>query len=370
MGASPVDDLVIQSHRGPYTVRFSRAFEGLESGLAAHEHLIIDARVGEIYSAILSLALAGRSVLRIEANEANKSLEKFPAYVSHLLNHGVRRGHVLIAVGGGVIQDIVSFVAATLMRGLPWQFYPTTLLAQADSCIGSKSSVNIGRYKNQLGTFTPPQDVVISTDVLDTLGEADIRSGLGEMIKVHIISGWDDTRAIARDYPRIGRDKQTMRHYIRRSLEIKRVKIEADEFDRNERLVMNYGHTFGHAIESATDYAVPHGIAVTIGMDTANYVSFRLGLIGRDVYDEIHSLLVMNYAGFDQIPIPVDGLFAALARDKKNTDSGISLILMRGPGQVFRDQYPSDGSLRSICTDYLAELRRVKSNDRPVVANY
>lgn len=365
-----MDDLIIQSHRGPYTVRFGRAFAGLEAGVAAHEHVIIDARVAEIYSGILSMALAGRSVLRIEANEANKSLEQFPMYVTHLLNHGVRRGHVLVAVGGGVIQDIVSFIAATLLRGLPWRFYPTTLLAQADSCIGSKSSVNVGRYKNQLGTFTPPQDIVIATDVLDSLGEADIRSGLGEMIKAHIISGWSAIRALAKDYSRISRDKQVMADYIRRSLEIKKAKIEADEFDRNERLVMNYGHSFGHAIESATNYAVPHGIAVTIGMDMANYVSFRRGLIGREVYDEVHSLLATNYSGFDRIPIPSDGLFAALARDKKNTDSDISLILMRGPGQVFRDHPLSSGQLRSICAGYFAEFGQVESGDRDVIRNY
>lgn len=356
-----MDDLVIQSHRGPYSVRFGRAFAGLETGLRNHEHLIIDARIAELYSKPLASTLAGRSVLRIEASEANKSLEKFPRYVEHLLDHGIRRDHVLIAVGGGIVQDITAFIAATLLRGLSWRFYPTTLLAQADSCVGSKSSVNVGRYKNQLGTFTPPDDVWISTDVLDSLVEADMRSGIGEMIKVHIIAGWEHARAIAVDYPRIARDKQVMARYIRRSLEIKKVKIEADEFDRRERLVMNYGHSFGHAIESATNYAIPHGIAVTIGMDMANYVSLRLGLIGQEIYDELHSLLALNYSGFGQTPIPEDGFFSALSRDKKNTDDEISLILMRGPGQVFRSGLPGDERLRSICREYFADLRRAAS---------
>jgi len=364
-----VDDLVIQSHRGAYTVRFARPFEGLHSGLGDHEHLIIDARVADLYSKLLSPALAGRSVLRIEATEANKSFERFPAYVMHLLDHGIRRDHVLIAVGGGIIQDITSFIAATLVRGLPWRFYPTTLLAQADSCIGSKSSVNIGCYKNQLGTFTPPNDIVISTDLLETLDETDVRSGLGEMIKVHIISGAEDIRAIAADYTRIAKDRQLMTHYIRRSLEIKKVKVEADEFDRNERLIMNYGHSFGHAIESATDYSIPHGIAVTIGMDIANYVSHRFGLIGRELYEELHALLAMNYAGFDQMAIPEDRFFAALARDKKNTGGDVSLILIRGPGQVFRDRRPNDEQFRSICRDYFANLCGAMSDIRNVVGS-
>lgn len=350
-------DLVIQSHTGPYAVRFEPMFAGLESGISAREHLLIDARVAELYSGALEHTLAARSVLRIEATEANKSLEQFPGYIRQLIEHGVQRGHLLIAVGGGIIQDITAFIAATLMRGLPWKFYPTTLLAQADSCIGSKSSVNVAGFKNQLGTFTPPREVVISTDVLDTLQETDVRSGLGEMIKVHIISGWADTRAIAADYPRLVADKALLARYIRRSLEIKKVRIEADEFDRHERLVMNYGHSFGHAIESATGYAVPHGIAVTIGMDLANYVSWRLGFIEWDVYEELHTLLAANYAGFESTPVPEGTFFAALCKDKKNVDGDVTLILMRGPGQLFRDRYPNDERLRAVCREYFARVQ-------------
>lgn len=352
----PAIDLMIQSHKGLYSVRFGSAFAGLESGLADDEHLIIDARVADHYSNVLAHALAGPSVLQIEATEVNKSLEKFPVYVSHLLDRGIKRNHVLIAVGGGIIQDIVAFIAATLLRGLRWRFYPTTLLAQADSCIGSKSSVNVGPYKNQLGTFTPPDEILISIDVLDTLDEIDVRSGVGEMIKAHIISGWDDTRSIAGDYRRLANDKRLLGHYIRRSLEIKKAKIEADEFDQDERLVMNYGHTFGHAIESATDYAVPHGIAVTIGMDMANYFSYQFGLIEREVYDEIHPLLAANYSGFEQAAISEERFFAAISKDKKNLGGDVSLILMRGPGQVFRGRYPNDERFRKLCREYFEYL--------------
>ena len=351
-----MDDLTIQSHQGPYTVRFDRLFEGLEQGLAPTEHLLIDARVAELYTEALTPALAGHSVLRIEATEANKSLSRLPVFVTHLLEHAVRRNHVLVAVGGGIIQDITAFLAATLLRGLPWRFYPTTLLAQADSCIGSKSSLNVGPYKNQLGTFTPPREVVIATEVLDSLSEIDIRSGIGEMIKVHIIAGWTQTRAIAVDYPRLASDKHLLQQYIRRSLEIKQRLVERDEFDRNERLVMNYGHSFGHAIESATDYAIPHGIAVSIGMDLANRLSWQFGLIERAVYEELHELLAANYVGFEHCPIPEDRLFAGLAKDKKNLGERISLILMRGPGQVFRDQYVPDARFRTLCLDYLRSL--------------
>ena len=349
-------DLVIQSKTGPYTVRFGSAFAGIEGGLSPREHLIIDARVAQLYATPLRAALAGPSVLRIPATEAHKSLEQFPAYVTHLLEHGVQRDHMLVAVGGGIIQDIVCFLAATLLRGLPWRFYPTTVLAQADSCIGSKSSVNVGCFKNQIGTFTPPRDILISTDVLDTLEPADVCSGLGEVIKVHVISSWSDVRALARDYPRLQHDRALLTTYIRRSLEIKKLRIEADEFDQGERLVLNYGHTFGHAIESATSYAIPHGIAVTIGMDFANFVSWRFGLIPADVYSELHAQVAANYAAFQSVPISVDGFFSALARDKKNLAQQISLVLLRAPGQVFLDRYPNDQRFQDICREFLAAL--------------
>lgn len=350
------ENLTIQSHWGPYTVRFGRPFEGLEAGLGEREHLLIDARVAQLYCEPLARALAGGSVLRIEATEANKSLEEFPRYALHLIERGVRRDHVLVVVGGGILQDIAAFIAATLLRGLRWRFYPTTLLAQADSCIGSKSSVNVGGYKNQLGTFTPPDEILIAPDVLRSLDDGAIRSGIGEMLKVHVIAGWDDTRAIAADYPKLASDESVLLRTLRRSLEIKQSKIELDEFDRKERLVMNYGHSFGHAIESATDYALPHGIAVTIGMDLANYFSWKLGLLAGGVFEELHRLLEPNYRGFEQTAIPRERFFAALGKDKKNRGEALSLVLLRGPGEVFVDRYANDQRLRGLCDTFLDRL--------------
>lgn len=350
-------DLIIQSHRGPYRVRFAAPFAGLENGLSPKEHLVIDERVALAYEKPLDKALQGASVLRIQATEENKSLERFPFYMEHLLNHGIRRDHALIVVGGGILQDIGAFIAAVLHRGLHWRYYPTTLLAQADSCIGSKSSVNVAGYKNQLGTFTPPDEIFISTDLLGTLSDVEIRSGIGEMIKAHILAGWEDVRGIAADHPKLFQDQKILMARIRRSLEIKREKIERDEFDQNERLLMNYGHSFGHALESATAFRIPHGIAVTIGVDLANYISWRWGFIGEDVFEELHALCAANAAGFEEAEIPEEAFFQALGRDKKNVDGDVTLILMRGPGKVFRGRYPNDENLRRVCRDFFERTR-------------
>lgn len=352
------EPIVVQSHRGPYEARFDDdALLSLNSNVPASAHFIVDARMAELYRDALSAVLATPSVLLIEATEQNKSLEKFPAYVDHLVSRSFRRTHSLVAIGGGIIQDITCFLAATLLRGVDWHFYPTTLLAQADSCIGSKSSINCGQAKNILGTFTPPKSVVVSTRVLKTLDQRDVRSGVGEMLKVHAIDGPESFDRIARDYRRLFEDDAVMMRYIRDSLEIKRRIIEIDEFDRGLRNIMNYGHTFGHAVEAATDFAIPHGIAVTIGMDMANFVAAGLGRTTRDVYERMQPTLRANYAGFEHTHIPFDAFLGAIAKDKKNTDTQLSLVLPDHKGKIGCALQNSDESFRELCREYLARGR-------------
>jgi 3-dehydroquinate synthase len=358
-GSGADDPLDISSHAGQYRVTFDPdAVAGAFKNPPAEAHYIVDRRVTELHAAILSPILKAHSVLLIDATEHAKSLERFPAYVEHLVTKSLRRGHVLVAIGGGIIQDITCFLAATMLRGVPWRFYPTTLLAQADSCIGSKSSINAGRAKNILGTFTPPADVTISTQFLQTLDERDVRSGVGEMLKVHAIAGPAAFDCIAADYAALFGNPALMQQYIRKSLQIKKAYIEQDEFDRGPRNVFNYGHTFGHAIESATDFAVPHGIAVTLGMDMANFVSFRMG-VGRQMhFQRMHPVLRANYRGFERHPVPLDRFLTAIAKDKKNTGTGsVTLILPDLDARVFRAAYPADDNFRQYCAEFLETVR-------------
>jgi 3-dehydroquinate synthase len=358
MAASPASDsaFTVASHKGPYRVEFDdAALERIAE--VDNAHLIVDARVADLYAEPLAAALGGASVLRIEATEAAKSLDRFPAYVEHLVGHGIRRGHVLVAVGGGILQDIACFLAATLMRGMEWHFVPTTLLAQADSCIGSKSSINVGPIKNVLGTFTPPARVTIAPHVLHTLDEADVRSGIGEMLKVHAIDGPESFDRIADAYGSLSRDDAVMGAFIRASLEIKKRIIELDEFDQGPRNVMNYGHSFGHAIESATSFGVPHGIAVTIGMDMANFASWRLGHGVEEHFARMHPTLRANYAGYEETAIGVDDLVAAIGKDKKNTGAMLRLVLPDADGRIRLVDQPSDDAFRAACAEYLDGVR-------------
>ncbi|MEK7388059.1 MAG: AroB-related putative sugar phosphate phospholyase (cyclizing) [Elusimicrobiota bacterium] len=359
MADSPASDLVVSSHKGPYAVECrADPFAELLPLIASGAHFIIDARVADLYDRELRPALNSGRVLRVEATEERKSIEAMPQFVRHLAAKGVRRGQTLVAVGGGVIQDITCFLAATMLRGMDWVFVPTTLLAMADSCIGSKSSINGGGAKNILGTFTPPKRVLLAVQFLRTLDEKDIRSGVGEMLKVHAIDGPASFDRIAADYPRLFADASVMTSYLIASLAIKKPIVESDEFDTGPRLVMNYGHSFGHALESATGYAVPHGLAVTIGMDLANFVSARLGRGDASHYKRMRPTLAANWKGCEDIAVPLIEFLDALAKDKKNTAANLGLILPDRDGIIRKMEVPSDEKFRAVCAEYLAKGRK------------
>lgn len=343
----------IQSHQGDYSITAGDPFDGIENGLGVREFLVIDSRVAALYAAPLKNSLESGRVLRVEALESNKSLESIPDYIMSLVEIGIQRGDTIVSVGGGIVQEISAFIAAILFRGLDWRFYPTTLLAQADSCLGGKSSINVRGTKNQVGTFTPPKTIHISPTILETLEDRDIRSGLGEIIKAHVILGGKDYEWIQKNYDSLWKEKKKLLQAIRRSLELKQRLVEVDEFDHNERALLNYGHTFGHAIESATDYGVPHGIAITIGMDMANFVSVQLGFLDQQIHEEMHSLLIRNYKDFEKVPVSREVFFQAIAKDKKNTGGDVVLLLTKGPGQVFRQQVSNDKRLQMLCHAFL-----------------
>ncbi len=347
------DSLKIKSHKGPYSVHFDKdAILGLNARVHDNVHFIVDRRVAELYQGEMPAVLSAPSVIFIDATETNKSLDKFSTYVEHLVQNQVRRDQELIAIGGGIIQDISCFLAATLLRGITWNFYPTTLLAQADSCIGSKSSINSGTKKNILGTFTPPKEIYLDSAFLNTLDELEMRSGVGEMLKVHAIDGVESFNQIATDYDNLFSNRTTLIGYVRRALAIKKYYIELDEFDQGPRRIFNYGHTFGHAIEAATNFTVPHGIAVSMGMDMANWFAWKLEVGSEDNYRRMHAPLAANYSGFEKVPIPITSFLAAISRDKKNVGTKLTLILPDSNGKIFSGSYPNDARFHTLCAEY------------------
>lgn len=352
------NDFVVESHAGPYPVAFrADALSNLADELLDNKVFLVDSNVAGLYEKQLGRVLRNGRTVVIEASEPAKSLDAMPVHIEALVAQGVRRGDLLVAIGGGVIQDIACFIAATLFRGLTWTYLPTTLLAQADSCIGSKSSINVGRTKNLVGTFTPPESVVIDSSLLGTLDPVEIRSGIGEMLKVHAIKGPGAFDQIASAYDSLLSDEDSMRGFIRDSLLIKKAIIEEDEFDQGPRNVMNYGHSFGHAIEASTDYAVPHGIAVTIGMDMANSVACELGLSSEAVRDRMSPTLLENAGEYSRVAVDPNAIIEAIGRDKKNTGSELRLILPDEQGLVSRVGVPADERFSAAVHGYLERLQ-------------
>jgi len=347
------DNIVIQSHKGEYSASFIQSgMDLLNKNPIENAVYIIDKNIAELYQARLENILNSGRVVLIEATEENKALDKFPGYVDALVALEIRRGQTLVAIGGGIIQDITCFLATTMMRGLPWMFYPTTLLAQSDSCIGSKSSINSGEIKNILGTFTPPGKVVIDVDFLKTLEEKDIFSGIGEMLKVHAINSPDSFDGISSQYEKLLEDNNVMEQFIHDSLLMKKKLIEIDEFDQGPRNVMNYGHSFGHAIESATNYGIPHGIAVTIGMDIANFVAAEIGVSNKTNFERMHGVMDKNSQSYRHVAIDTTLLLNALAKDKKNSATQLRLILPDGSGKIGIGLYDNDDKLENAINKY------------------
>lgn len=295
---------------------------------------IVDGKVLHLFSSNFEAITPSARMVTIESNEQNKTINYCQEVIRDLIKLGVRKDDRLIAVGGGITQDIVAFISSVIFRGVNWEFLPTTLLAQCDSCIGSKSSINFDSYKNLLGTFNPPLNIYIYKGFLNTLTESEIRSGIGEMLHYYFTEGIELADEITSQIDEILSDRTKLEYFIKNSLRIKKAIIEIDEFDQSIRHIFNYGHTFGHALEAITYYAIPHGQAVTLGMDLANYISWHLGLINSMQFDQMHKILLKNMPSFEFTNDNISDYVNALSKDKKNKANKIGCILTKGPGKV------------------------------------
>ncbi len=345
--------LNIKSRVNNYSALFVDDFKGaLPAGKGKKLFFIIDSRVARLYKDELSGILKNHPHMALEASERIKTLDYAKIIIKHLIENNIKRDFILVAIGGGTIQDITGFVASIIYRGMKWIFLPTTLLAQCDSCIGSKTSINLDEYKNQVGNFYPPVKVILNLNFLKTLPPREIKSGLGEIIKVHLLSGKKGMESIAKNYEASLADPKVMKELIFKSLLIKKGVIERDEFDAGYRNIMNYGHTFGHALESLTRYRLGHGEAVTIGMDISNYLSYRLGYITQDSYQEMRNILLKNWPDYSLRNIDAGLFFRSLMKDKKNTGNSLTVILTNGPGKMRKKRLILNAKVKSLILSY------------------
>lgn len=320
---------------------------------------IVDSKVLALYRDKLEPLLPANKYILIDADEKNKTMDKCQEIIAELVAMNIRRDNKLIAIGGGIIQDITAFIASILYRGINWSFIPTTLLAQADSCIGSKTSINLGNKKNIIGNFYPPDQIYIDISLLETLKISEIKSGIGEILHFYLYAASPLAEQLSGKYDEILRERKVLKEYIKASLAIKKKVIEIDEFDKGERNKFNYGHTFGHAIETLTGYKISHGQAVMVGMDIANYLSLKYGYLDKETFNFMHGLLKINIPKLNINEYNMEDYFAALSRDKKNIGNDLVCILTRGPGAMFKKRLPLNEDLKNKIISRLQSISNI-----------
>ena len=340
--------------KGEYSIDYISDFERLILELASNSNsfFIIDSTVYSLHSGVFCQIESTSRLIVVESSEKNKTVEFSLELIKRLINQNIRRDDVLIAIGGGIIQDLVAFISSILFRGINWIFFPTTLLAQCDSCIGSKSSINFDGYKNLLGTFNPPLRIYIYSGFLESLSEAEIRSGVGEMFHYFFTDGYLVAQELSNRINEVIHNRSELRFFIDKSLQIKKKIIEIDEFDHSIRHIFNFGHTFGHALETITNYNITHGQAITYGMDLANYISLRMNHITDIEFNQLHEILIKNLPRFSLNESNLSDYINALMKDKKNIGNTIGCILSIGMGKVQKFQIDNNDQLKSIILDY------------------
>lgn len=320
----------------------------LDALIAARNLLIVtNSTVGPLYLDRLQRALAGRriGVVTLPDGEQYKTLDSMAQIIDALVEHRMNRDAAVVALGGGVIGDMAGFAAACYQRGIDYLQIPTTLLAQVDSSVGGKTAVNHPHAKNMIGAFHQPRCVIADTATLATLPARDYRAGLAEVVKYGFVCDagfldWleENTSAL------LAREDAAVIHAVRRSCEIKAHVVSVDEREQGLRAILNFGHTFGHAIETASGYgAWLHGEAVAAGMAIAADMSQRLGWLDRLQAERVRRLI-------ERLGLPVNAprIGAQRARelmglDKKVLDGRIRLVLLRALGEaVVTSDYSAD----------------------------
>ncbi len=377
MSQDPAEPQAVETVRVPlagrdYDVRIGPgliARAGAEIGpLLARRRVAVvtDENAGAAHLPALAAALEaegiGCAALTLPAGEATKSWERLSQTVEWLLAERVERRDVVVALGGGVIGDLVGFAAAILRRGVRFVQVPTSLLAQVDSSVGGKTGINSVAGKNLVGAFHQPSLVLADTGALDTLPARDLLAGYGEVVKYGLLGDAAFFEWLEAAGPRIAAGERAARvRAVRRSVEMKAGIVARDETEQGERALLNLGHTFCHALEAATGYSdrLLHGEGVAIGCALAFEVSARLGLCAQEEPGRVRAHLAAMGMKADLADIPGDlpdaaALIALMGQDKKVVDGRLRFVLARGIGRAFVTDDVPETVLRSVLDDALA----------------
>lgn len=355
-----METIAVRSKLYDYTVDFVEDFSSKLEEFRDRAVYVIDRNVYGLYADQFA-GLDKRYVYFMDPTEDRKSMETVMEIIRLWQTLGVRKDWKVLCFGGGITQDVTTVAGCLFLRNVEWYFFPTTLLSMCDSCIGGKCGINLGIYKNQIGVFYPPRRIFIDVRFLDTLPEADYLNGWGEILKFSLTAGrrfYEDLKKEPRYIP-----CEHIGDYIYRGLLVKKAVIEEDEFESDRRRVLNYGHTFGHALEAYTDHRVPHGKAVIWGIDVVNYIAWREGITGEEGYRDVKKLIMEKFL-MEEIRIKDPGkLFDIIRTDKKVRGDTLAFAMPDGDGGLMVHPLPIDGKLKRLFMEYLEETHDAYGRD-------
>lgn len=320
-------------------------------------HVLSDSNVHELYGDGFVEALAGRGrwvkCHVFEAGEASKSLATVSTLWDALLSDDIDRGDTVVAFGGGVVGDVAGFVASTVLRGIDVVQVPTTLLAMADASIGGKTGINHASGKNLVGSFHHPVAVLAWLPALRTQSDRELRSGLAEVVKCALIAGEQEFRLLEDTADALSRrEDRALRDAVWMAAEVKAKIVTEDAREKGVRRILNFGHTFGHAIEHASGYGEwTHGEAVAVGMRMACQFGADAGYCGSDLPERVSQLLHRLNLPTENPSLSIPQWMAPIARDKKRSGQDLSLVICRRPGLCEAQRI----SMSRIC-GWLADL--------------
>ncbi len=295
--------------------------------------------VGGLYGERLahSLEAAGFRALRFvhPSGEDHKNLETYGKLLGYLAEQGLSRSDLLVSLGGGVTGDLTGFAAATYMRGLDYVQIPTSLLAMVDSSVGGKTAVDLPEGKNLAGCFWQPLAVLCDPALLRTLPEEELRCGAAEVVKAALLRD----EALFCELEKAGLPAAFTEEAIARCVSIKRDLVEEDEFDRGSRRLLNLGHSFGHALELCSGYALRHGQAVAVGMAMIARAAAEKGICSRETAERLRALLGSLGLPTETV-IPAKELLGVLLRDKKRSGDSMDLVLPEAIGRCRVERLP------------------------------
>ena len=329
-------------HIGSDLLQIDAMFEGLTR--ASSVLIVSNETVAPLYAERLAATLGKQyakvRTLALPDGEAYKTWQTLNLIFDALLQNGCDRKTLMVALGGGVVGDMTGYAAASFMRGVPFVQVPTTLLSQVDSSVGGKTGINHPLGKNMIGAFYQPLRVICDLDTLKTLPDREFSAGLAEVIKYGPIADLAFMDWLERNMDALlARDVQALTYAVRRSCEIKAWVVAQDEREGGLRAILNFGHTFGHAVEAGMGYgAWLHGEAVGCGMVMAANLSMRLGLVEADFVQRLHTLIIR--AGLPVVGPVLDsadnaGRYLELMRLDKKSDAGeIKFVLIDGPSRA------------------------------------